>query len=123
MTTIGELKYEIVIQSPSTTRNTYGEVNLSTSWSDVFTRWAKMDFKKGKETEIGMERTSTDVYEFTFRSEFNPTDTWSQTIPNNYRVKVFGGTNGDDRYFDIEGGGYVGGHKEFYKLICVEKDS
>jgi head-tail adaptor len=123
MIAIGELKYYITIQSPSTSRNSYGEVNLSSGWTDVFSRWSKMEFKKGKESEIGLERTSSDFYEFNFRAEFDSTNIFGKLIPNDYRVQLSNGAVGTYRIFEIEGGGYWGKNKEWYKLTCVEKDS
>ena len=123
MITIGELKWEIVIQKPALATNAYGEQDLTATWDDVYTRWAKMEFKKGKESEIGLERTSVGIYEFTFRAEFTSGSTWAAIIPEQYRVKLSGGSGGASRYFEIEAGGYIGANKQWYKLLCKEKDS
>lgn len=124
MIPIGELKYYTTIQKlESSATNEYGEVNFTGSWNDEYSVWAKMEFKKGKESEIGMEQTNVDVFEFTFRAEPVEGSTWGKIVPTTYRLKLSGGESGADRIFEINASGYIGNTKQWIKLLCTEKTS
>lgn len=108
MLKIGELDRRIIIESPTTATNKFGE--RTKTWATDYTLWAKVDFKRSNRKEQSQELVEVSDAIFFIRN-------LGVTILGTYRV------NYDSNYYYIHGVKEVDGRKQFLELLTQEKDN
>ena len=109
MLKIGELDRRIRIQSPTWTQNNYGE-STQTEWSNAYTVWAKVDWKRSDRKEESEQLTEVSDLTFYIRNI-------GVTILSTYRI-VF-----DSKSYYIHGIKEVDGREQFLEIETKVKDN
>mgnify|MGYP003137198295 CR=1 FL=1 len=108
MLSIGELDRRIIIESPTFSRNNYGE--QTETWATLYTVWAKVAWIRSDEKEQSQEITNiTDVI-FYIRN-------LGVTILSTYRISW------DSKYYYIQGIKEIDGREAFLELPTKLKDN
>ena len=108
MLSIGDLDRRIIIESPTTTVNNYGET-IST-WGTAYTVWAKIDWKRSNRKEESQELVQISDLTFYIRNI-------GITVIGTYRISY------DSKYYYVHGMKEVDGRKEFLELETKLKDN
>ena len=108
MLSIGELDRRIIIQSPTQTKDAYGD-SIST-WATAYTVWAKIEWKKSDRDEESQELVNTTDVIFYIRN-------LGVTIKSTYRIEW------EDAIYQINGIKQIDGRVRFLELETKVKDN
>ncbi len=108
MLKIGELDRRIIIESPSSSQNAYGEKTFT--WATAYTVWAKINWRKSNRKEESQELVQVSDLTFYIRNI-------GVIILGTYRI------NYDSNYYYIHGIKEVDGRNQFLELETQLRDN
>tara|TARA_R110002074_G_scaffold196462_3_gene363281 strand:- start:1269 stop:1628 length:360 start_codon:yes stop_codon:yes gene_type:complete len=118
--TIGELDRRIIIEQPTVSPNSYGEVAVD-SWIEHRTVWAKVEWDGGSETDETNKITATTKVNFYIRNLDLDAFLNGSTGPTmGYRINF--SPQGTVKYYYIHNIEQIEGRERFLKIITEEKD-
>ena len=117
---IGELDRRIIIEQPTVSTNSYGELEVD-SWIEVRTVWAKVEWKGGSEGEDSDKITATTKVNFYIRNlDFDDFLNGSPVPTMKHRINF--SPQGTAKYYYIHNIEQIEGRESFLKIITEEKD-
>ena len=108
MLKIGELDRRIIIESPSSSQNAYGEKTFT--WATAYTVWAKINWRKSNRKEESQELVQVSDLTFYIRNI-------GVIILGTYRI------NYDSNYYYIHGIKEVDGRNQFLEFETQLRDN